>query len=282
MPPLSDRPDTRPCDAPSAAAADSAAPDSYVAERRARFPRGLAQPTGGFRFGADTLLLSAFAHAHLKRGAPLSGLDLGTGCGAASIGLLLLRPDEPLCLTGIDTGPEMVDAANQNAAALGLSSHFQPLLADAGHFRSPAPCHFALANPPFRVPGTGKPCPDDARHRARFEGPGGFDAFAACAARNLRTGGHLFLVHLAERLPELICALAEHGLRTRRLLPVQGQAGQAPRLALVQATLGGGQGLALEAPLLLYGADGSLTPQAAAFCPFLLANPARRPRQQPA
>lgn len=250
------------------------------ADSRARFPRGLAQPEGGFRFGADTLLLSAFAHAHLKRGKPLSGLDLGTGCGAASIGLLLLRPDEPLRLTGIDTGPEMVAAATHNAENLDLAGRFAPLLADVQDYRGPSPVHFVLANPPFRTPGSGKPCPDDARHRARFEGPGGFEAFAACAARNLRTGGQLFLVHLAERLPELICALDRSGLRTRRLLPVQGRADAAPRLALVMAVHGGGQGLTLEPPLALYTPQGALTPRALAFCPPLAANPTRQSAPQ--
>lgn len=251
-----------------------------AAQRRASFPRGLAQPEGGFRFGADTLLLSAFANACLKPGKALAGLDLGTGSGAASIGLLLLRPGVPLHLTGIDTGPEMVAAATQNAAALDLSARFTPLLADAGDYRAPGTgFDFALANPPFRVQGTGKACPDDNKHRARFEGPGGFAAFAACAARNLRTGGQLFLVHLAERLPELILALAEAGLNTRRLVPVQGGAAKPPRLALLMAVRGGGAGLALDCPLVLYGPEGDLTVQARAFCPYLATNPARGRRQ---
>ncbi|MDP2848509.1 MAG: methyltransferase [Humidesulfovibrio sp.] len=247
-----------------------------AAHRRARFPRGLAQPEGGFRFGADTLLLSAFAHAHLKPGHALTGLDLGTGCGAASIGLLLLRPDAPLRLTGIDTGPEMIAAAQQNAEALDLSERFTPLLADAQDYSAPnAKVDFALANPPFRAPGTGKACPDNNKHRARFEGPGGFAAFAACASRNLRKGGHLFLVHLAERLPELICALDAAGLNTRRLLPVQGSWDKPPRLALVLAVRGQGHGLTLDCPLALYTPQGKLTAEAIAFCPHLAANPSR-------
>ena len=54
-------------------------PDADAAALRARFPRGLAQPEGGFRFGVDTLLLSAFAAARLKPsrgGAPVTGLDM--------------------------------------------------------------------------------------------------------------------------------------------------------------------------------------------------------------
>ncbi|MHC1753169.1 tRNA1(Val) (adenine(37)-N6)-methyltransferase [Humidesulfovibrio sp.] len=248
--------------------------------RRARFPRGLAQPEGGFRFGADTLLLAAFAHANLKHGTPLNGLDLGTGCGAASLGLLLLRPQERLRLTGIDTGPEMLDAARQNAASLGLAEDFQPLLADVQDYR-PAPpgLDFALANPPFRVAGTGKSSPDLGRNRARFEGPGGFAAFAACAGRSLRPRAPLFLVHLAERLPELICALADAGLPTRRVLPVQGHAGQPPRLVLLMATRGRGTGLALDCPLVLYDTQGELSQEALAFCPHLAANPTRKPPQ---
>jgi tRNA1Val (adenine37-N6)-methyltransferase len=251
-----------------------------AATRRARFPRGLAQPEGGFRFGADTLLLAAFAHANLKLGTPLHGLDLGTGCGAAALGLLLLRPQERLRLTGIDTGPEMLDAAEHNARALGLTEAFQPVLADVQDFR-PAPpgLDFALANPPFRVAGTGKCSPDLGRNRARFEGPGGFAAFAACAGRSLRPRAPLFLVHLAERLPELICALAEAGLPTRRVLPVQGHAGQPPRLVLLMATRGRGTGLVLDCPLVLYDTQGELSQEALAFCPHLAANPTRKPPQ---
>lgn len=249
-----------------------------IQARRDRFPRGLAQPVEGFRFGADTLLLAAFAASRLKppkRGAALAGLDLGTGCGAASIGLLLLRPELPLVLTGIDTGPEMVAAAGENARALGLDGRFRALLADCNDYRPDAPLDFVLANPPFRVPGTGRACPDQGRGRARFEGPGGFAAFAACAARSLRRGGLFFLVHLAERLPELLAALDQSGLAPRELLPVQGAAGADPRLVLLSAVRGGRGALALKAPLVLYDAGNALTPEALAFCPHLGANPRR-------
>ncbi len=252
--------------------------------RRALFPRGLTQPAAGFRFGADTLLLAAFAAQALPsartaaQARALSGLDLGTGCGAASLGLLLLRPDLDLDLTGIDTGPEMVDAARENARALGFAERFRAEVADVQDFRRPD-LDLALANPPFRKPGTGRACPDQARSRARFEGPGGFAAFAACAARCLRPRGRLFVVHLAERLPELLRILEDQNLAPRRALPVQGRTGQAPRLVLLECLHGGlhggRSGFALLAPLALYAADGSLTPEATAFCPPLAVNPRR-------
>ena len=274
-----------------------------VRARRELFPRGLAQPAGGFRFGADTLLLSAFAARSLPpvaaRGAKtLTGLDLGTGCGAASLSLLLLRPDLDLALLGLDSGPEMVDAAMENARALGLDGRFRAELADVQDFRrlrsdlgsgsgfgpgfGPG-FDLALANPPFRTCGTGRTCADEARNRARFEGPGGFAAFAACAARSLRPRGRLFVVHLAERLPELLRVLEDAGLAVRRALPVQGRLGQAPRLVLLDCLRqglkngprGGRAGFALLAPLVLYAPDGSLTAEASSFCPPLATNPRR-------
>lgn len=276
-------------------------PDA-VERARAHFPRGLAQPAGGFRFGADTLLLAAFAARHLPRGGPgaepLRGLELGCGCGAASLGLLLLAPERNLSLTGIDLGPDMVAAAEANAALLGLAHRFRAEVADVNQFRLPAGPDrqgrsgrqdLVLANPPFRIAGTGRGAATPEKDRARFEGPGGLAAFCACAARCLRPQGRLFLVHLAERLPEILRLLGDHGLNPARLLPVHGRQGRGgqggqngadrpARLVLIEAVRGGRGALTLEPGLVLYGPEGALSAQAEAFCPPLAANPRRGAR----
>ena len=272
---------------------------------RQRFPRGLTQPAGGFRFGADTLLLAAFAARHLPSpkataahasGAParitgqaqINGLELGIGCGAASLGLLLLRPDLDLRLIGIDTGPEMVAAARRNAEALDFSDRLQVEEAGVRAFRWPGQAgpkggngpeestgkgaHLVFSNPPFRLPGTGRAAATPEKDRARFEGPGGFAAFAQCAARSLRPGGMFCLMHLAERLPGLLRDMQDAGLGPELLLPVQGGADKPARLVLLLARRGGRGGLTLEPPLVLYGSDGALRPEAEAFCPFLATN----------
>jgi tRNA1Val (adenine37-N6)-methyltransferase len=249
-------------------------------QRRELFPRGLFQPAGGFRFGADTLLLAAFAARNLpttRPGATQAGLELGVGCGAACLGLLLLRPERNLRLTGIDLGPDMVAAANQNAEALGLTEHFHAEQADAQDYQGPAGgsgrgFHFALSNPPFRLPGTGRTAATAQKDRARFEGPGGLSAFVRCAARCLRPGGRFYLLHLAERLPELLRTLQDADLAPELLLPVQGAAEKPTRLVLLAARKGGRGGLTLAPPLLLYDAQRSLTAQAQDFCPHLGVN----------
>lgn len=251
---------------------------------RQRFPRGLSQPEGGFRFGADTLLLAAFAARHLPGGPdasdsqPLSGLDIGCGCGAASLGLLLLV-SRRLALTGLDLDPDMVEAANDNARTLGLADCFQARRGDALEFRQPG-LDLALMNPPFRLAGTGRGAATPQKQRARFEGPGGLAALLSCAARCLRPLGRLFLVHLAERLPDILRQMGEGGIAPARLLPVYGRGGQGPadkpaRLVLVEGVRGGRGALTLLPGLTLYGSGGELSAEAAAFCPFLAVNPRR-------
>ena len=66
--------------------------DTAITTARALFPRGLHQPQDSYRFGADALLLAAFAAeslASLPGTAPRKMAELGSGCGAALLGLCL-------------------------------------------------------------------------------------------------------------------------------------------------------------------------------------------------
>lgn len=251
-------------------------PDVQAA--REAFPRGLAQPDGGFRFGADALLLASFA-AGLAAGPRTA--DLGTGCGAAGLGYLLAAADPAATCLGLDRDPDMTRAAGQNAAALGLSDRFMALAADLRVVRDDARClpesrDLVLCNPPYRDPASGRRPPGLARDAARFEVGGDMADFAAAGSYLLANKGIFACIHLAERLPLVFAALAGKRLVVKRVLPVASRAGAPAKLALVAARKNGGPGMVLEAPLALYagtGAQTRLTEAALAFCPFLACNP---------
>ncbi|MBO6002285.1 MAG: hypothetical protein J6P53_02185, partial [Mailhella sp.] len=59
-----------------------------IEERRAMFPRGLEQPPGSYRFGADALALAGMT-AELPLAGNAALCELGTGCGAAALAVLL-------------------------------------------------------------------------------------------------------------------------------------------------------------------------------------------------
>jgi tRNA1Val (adenine37-N6)-methyltransferase len=241
-----------------------------VRERREYFPRGLVQPEGGYRFSLDSLLLACFARA--TRGQ--TGADLGCGCGVVGLGMLLRQPD--LKITGVELNPRSVEAAEENAANLNLTDKLTIEGADVALWRPGRVVDFVVANPPYRKLGQGRASRGEDRLAARFEESGTFARFARCAAVALKTRGRFSVVHLPERLPELLAELEGAGLTPKRMRLVHGRADQEARMVLLESVKAAGAGLKVEPPLVLHegeGRDTRLTGQALAFCPYLACNP---------
>ncbi len=236
----------------------------------------MRQPDKGFRFSVDALLLASY----VPPGKWKRALDLGTGCGAVALGLLL-RHGEDKWVTAVDMLPEMLECAAGNAKLLGFQDRMtvrgvdvtdRTALREALGTQS---VDIVLANPPYRATGHGRVSQGAARASARFEIRAGLAEFCAAAAFCLKNKGRLYLVYLAERMAEAISCLVSHGLEPKRLRPVYGSMGQDARLLLLEACKQGRPGLTLESPLILYqgeGAERSCTAEALRFCPFLACN----------
>lgn len=249
---------------------------------REEFPRGLRQPETGFRFSLDALLLACFAARKPWR----KVLDLGSGCGVVGLGLLLAQDAapqaEPGLALGVDREPDMVRAAQNNAARLGFAERYKAHCLDLRqrdatwrHRVPPGGFDLVVANPPYRAAGSGRQNPEPRRADARFENHADLQDFIQAAKGACATKGRFCLVHLAERLA-VVCALLEaHGFALKQLLPVHSRSQEPARLVLLEARKQGGEGLVLEPPLVLYegrGQDTTMTGQALAFCPFLACN----------
>jgi tRNA1(Val) A37 N6-methylase TrmN6 len=230
------------------------------------FPRGLVQPEGCFRFSADALLLAAFATGEGARAAT----DLGTGCGVAALGLALRFPD--LHCIGIDKEAALIEAARANALALGLGervSFVQAELSDMDLERES--CELAVANPPWRIAGTGRRISSPAR-RSALEGPqDALALFSRAAGRVLRHHGRFACVFSPQRLGDAFAALRSARLEPRRLRCVHPRPGTKAAFVLVEARKNARPDLLVEAPLTLYsGSRGTtLSPGVLAFCPWL-------------
>ena len=79
----------------------------------------------------------------------------------------------------------------------------------------------------------------------------------AAAAWLLPPGGRFALVHRAERLCDLLCALRAAGLEPKRVQPVRHNAESPVSLLLLEARRGGRPGLTLLPELLEYETDGT-------------------------
>lgn len=254
---------------------------------RDRFPRGLTQPEGRFRFSIDALLLGCFASGNLSLKGGKGGkgakenvvADLGAGCGAAGFAMLLHRPEAPLALHSLDIDPGMVSAAEQNAVNLQLGERCRSLEVDLKAVKQsslpPESYSAVICNPPYRLPGSGRMPLSEERRQALFETAGALEDFIRAAAFLVKNKGQVFLVFHPERLVELFALLTKYRLATKRMRPVFGAPGEPSRIILVEARKNARPGMKMENGLILYsgnGANSSLTQDALAFCPFLRCN----------
>ena len=248
---------------------------------RQLFPRGLEQPQGSLRFGADALLLAAYAARGVEgmneaRRKQLTAAELGCGCGAALLALALR------CGTvtgfGLDREAPLVLAATANALRLGLADrlHFaQADLADRA-FLAALPAlpgmngskagnlDLVLANPPYGV--EGRPSQSHLRERALRGAQGAqvaenrtqvLTVFCRAAAGLLRHQGYFFCIYDALALPLLSSALDAAGFGLRGLLPVRTYASRPALRVLVLARKNAAHQCVIEAPLTLHAGKAS-------------------------
>ncbi|MDL2210182.1 methyltransferase domain-containing protein [Desulfovibrio sp. OttesenSCG-928-O18] len=245
-----------------------------IAAAREYFPRGLFQPRGSFRFSTDALLLAAFVLRHcLAQSRPTPILDLGCGCGVVGLACLL-GESEATCL-GVDMAPELVAAAEANAASLGMNERF---VAQQVHLVIEEECaaipqtafSVVAANMPYRAPGSGRLPKNAVRRAALFAERETMPAFLRAARRALAPKGALALVYPWDGLGELLAGMEKQKLFPSFILPVATK-GVTPGLCLVRAEKEApAREAAVAAPLVLRGKDGVYTGEAASFCPWLL------------
>ena len=213
----------------------------------------LIQHCRGYRFSLDPVLLANFATV-----APRDRvLDMGCGCGV--IALLLGRREPTLNIIGVEIQAEQVDRARRSVV---LNRMHAAVRIEAGDVRTwgaeyAGTFDRVVCNPPFRACASGRISSGSERSCSRHEMYGALPDFVHSAARFLRHKGTLSMVHLAERLTDILAALRSADLEPKRLRMVQSRVGEEARLILVEARRGGRPGLQVEAPLFVYAADGS-------------------------
>ncbi|MBA2133762.1 tRNA1(Val) (adenine(37)-N6)-methyltransferase [Capillibacterium thermochitinicola] len=211
-----------------------------------------------FKFTVDPILLAGFVR--IRPGA--SVLDLGTGAGVIPLWLTGYRGVERV--TGLEIQPEVAALARENVKLNGLEDRIRIL---TGDLRTPpadlaaASFDWVLSNPPY-WPATAHLLPETpALAQAKFELTCTLRDVVAAAAYFCRNGGRVGLIHLPERLPDLLCALRDFKLEPKRLCLVQPKPGARPHRVLVEAQKLARPGLKVMAPFSIQGADGNFSPE---------------------
>ncbi|MCR5477071.1 MAG: tRNA1(Val) (adenine(37)-N6)-methyltransferase [Lachnospiraceae bacterium] len=218
-----------------------------------------------FCFGMDAVLLSGFTGPRV--GERL--LDLGTGTGI--LPLLLSAKTGCKKLIGLEIQPESADMARRSVALNGLTERIEIVTGDireAGALFAPASFDSITCNPPYMPAGEGLVNPEDAKAIARHEICCTFRDVAQASAKLLRPGGKLYLVHRPQRLAEILTEMSQCRIEPKRLRMVHPYADREPNMILIEGVSGGGRGMKVEKPLIVWEKQGVYTEEVAQLYGF--------------
>lgn len=205
----------------------------------------LRQPLRGHRVGHDAILLAAATTARPGQHA----VDLGAGIGAAGLALAARVPELSVSLVEIE--PALAALGEENARLNGLPVRAIALdvgappraFADAGLPPECAAC--VLMNPPFNDPARHRSSPDRQRRRAHAAEAESLAVWLKTANRLLAPNGVLTMIWRADRLAELLPALAQN-FGDVGVLPVHPQPAAPAIRVILRARKGN------RAPLTIY------------------------------
>lgn len=209
----------------------------------------ICQPKKGYRFSVDALILANFVN--LKRIKRI--VDLGAGTGIVGIILAKKYPESKVTL--IEIQRELADLALESVRLNNLDAQVSVSCLDGRDYEEEG-IDVLVTNPPFRRPGTGKLSPDNKKALARHELSLSILDIAKVAQKLLRVRGRLFMIHLPERLIEIVRIFSKHRLEVKRLRFVHSRLDSEAKMVLIEAVKEGKSALTVEPPLFIYEKNG--------------------------
>lgn len=192
------------------------------------------QPTRGYRFSIDPVLLSGFVAQPYGR-----FVDLGAGSGVLSF--LMLARDERSVATAVEIQPRLAELAAQGARENDVAGRFTLVPSDFlawAASQDAASFDLVATNPPFYQVDGGHLSPIPERALAHHEIALSLMEWTSASARLVRQGGRLAVVFPAERRHALLEALATQGFGNVRLRFVRPTAQRSVHRVLVEARRG--------------------------------------------
>lgn len=215
----------------------------------------ITQPVKGYRVSIDAVLLAAA----VRDIGVSSVLDVGCGDGGATLCLAWRAPRVEI--SGIDVRADALERFAQNIALNGWQDRISGQLADVSGGPDEGlqnAFDWVISNPPY-LPAARM----DRRMSAGDIDPATMETvplrrWIAFMIACLRAGGHMAMVHRADRLDEILaaCAGVTGGVE---IFPIWPKAGASAKRVIVTARKGARTPAKLHHGLVLHDADGAFT-----------------------
>lgn len=206
------------------------------------------QKIGAFRFGTDSVLLSAFAcEKHARR-----VFDIGTGCGV--IPLLVSSRLKHCEIDALEIQEDFADMAKRSVLYNNLMERIHIYHGDARNM----PNDFAVGdydlvtcNPPYSAVRSSIAPNSQSLAQSTQDVTLNLSDMSRAAARLLRNGGRLCVVVPSSAFLRLCDAAREHRVEPKRVRFVHDKLDKPPYLVLFEAIRNGNAGLHIEPPLIV-------------------------------
>lgn len=218
----------------------------------------IIQNTDWFCYGTDAVLLANFAHIIPGEVA----VDLCSGNGI--IPILLSAKSKAEKIIGVEIQSECVSLAKRSIELNNLTDKVEFVCADikniSGHFSAESVAS-VTCNPPYMSGEWGFVSPTDIKAVARHEILMNLDDLMKASSYILKFGGYFNMVHRAERLCDIFCAMRKHNIEPKRVMFVHSKMDKAPKLVLIEGMKGAKPSMKIMDPLCIYDDNGDFSLQ---------------------
>jgi tRNA1Val (adenine37-N6)-methyltransferase len=217
------------------------------------------QPTHGYRFSIDSILLATFTC--LKKRDRI--VDLGSGVGIIPI-LLAVRNDGIEQIVGLELQEKLVAVAHQNVSMNGLDDLIKIYKGDIRSIDEvllPAQFDVVVSNPPYYRISSGRINPSLQKAIARHELSCTLDDVLRSTLYLLKEGGRFFIIFPATRAITLLHQMRNFTMEPKRLRWVHSRLEEQAKFILVEAHKGGKEGVEVLPPFILYTRSGKYSPE---------------------
>jgi len=200
---------------------------------------GVLQRKGDYCFTSDAVLLANFAQVHAKDRV----VELCAGSGVISI--IVASKRHPKEMVAVELDPTLADRCARTVDLDRLGEVVKVWQGDVKDAPQALGGGFdvVIANPPYYPVGIGEMPRDPSVAMGRFEVALTMRELVASAAKLLRYGGRLYLVHLASRLAELLDEMRGQGVEPKTVYVVSPSLDAPADVVLVEGKKGGKVGL---------------------------------------
>ncbi len=211
----------------------------------------LYQSRKGYRFTIDSVLLAYFVNK-LK---PRTIADVGAGNGI--VGILLAKRFVPATVTLMEVQKGLHELCKRNIELNRLKSRVTSLQCDLRRIKESRAdlAHvfdIVVANPPFRVPGTGKISPHDEKAIARHELMMDLPGLVSAVDFLLKPRGSVYLIYHPERLAGLFTLLRDGSIEPKRARFIHPHRHAGAKMVLVEGVKAAREAMKIEKPLFIY------------------------------